>query len=148
MRGISGSGKSTLSRKRWPKGCRCSADDFFTEVVGGGKAYVFDAKRLGEAHRWCMNKFIRAVTHIDPIGRAPLVIVDNTNLALWEFMGYYQVATAMGYEVTVVRMDTPPEVAGKRNVHGVPVGKVVDMARRFQHIPSFLGIEEEVVKGF
>lgn len=148
MRGVSGSGKSTYAKKHFPTGYRCSADDFFTDVVGEGKAYVFDAKRLGEAHRWCMSKFIRAVTHLDKLGRNPLVVVDNTNLALWEFMGYYQVATAMGYEVTVIRMDTPAEVAGKRNLHGVPVGKVVDMQRRFQHIPSFLGIEEKVVKGY
>jgi len=148
MRGISGSGKSTYIAKHYPKAYICSADDFFTQVVGGGKAYVFDAKQLGDAHRWCMNKFIRAVTHIDPLGRAALVVVDNTNLALWEFMGYYQVATAMGYEVSVIRMDTPPEVAGKRNLHGVPVGKVVDMARRFQFIPSFLGVNEKIVKGY
>lgn len=147
MRGISGSGKSTYSQKHYPKAYRCSADDFFTEVVGEGKSYVFDPRRLGEAHRWCMERFIRATTHKDPLGKAPLVVVDNTHLQMWEFMGYVQVAQAMGYEVEVVRMDTPTEVAAKRNTHGVPFNKVEDMSRRFQHIPSFLGLNEKIVKG-
>ncbi|MFA6049971.1 MAG: ATP-binding protein [Candidatus Paceibacterota bacterium] len=148
LRGVSGSGKSTYTAKHCAGALVCSADNFFTEVVGEGKGYVFDAKRLGEAHSWCMQKFIRAVTHMDPIARAALVVVDNTNLQLWEFMGYYQVASAMGYTVEVVRMDTPARIAGARNLHGVPVGKVVDMERRMQNIPPFLGLRETVVKGY
>lgn len=148
IRGVSGSGKSTYTAKHYPGAVICSADDFFIEVVGEGKGYVFDPKRLGEAHSWCMRKFIRAVTHLDPMARASLVVVDNTNLALWEFMGYFQVASAMGYKVEVVRMDTPPHVAAARNQHGVPASKVNDMARRFQNIPPFLGIQEKVVKGY
>lgn len=147
MRGISGSGKSTYVAKHCSGAKVFSADNFFTEVVGEGKAYVFDAKRLGEAHRWCMHKFIRAVTHQDPIGRAESVVVDNTNLQLWEFMGYVQVAQAMGYEVQIVQMETPVHVAAKRNVHGVPPNKVEDMSRRFQRLPSFLGLNEKIVKG-
>lgn len=147
MRGISGSGKSTYSKKTFPTAYRCSADDFFTEVVGEGKGYVFDPRRLGEAHRWCMERFIRATTHRDPLGKAALVVVDNTHLQLWEFMGYVQVAQAMGYEVQVFRMDTPTTVAASRNVHGVPANKVEDMSRRMQHIPSFLGLDERTVKG-
>lgn len=147
MRGISGSGKSTYSKKNFPEAYRCSADDFFTEVVGEGKAYVFDAKRLGEAHRWCMERFIRATTHRDPLGKAALVVVDNTHLQLWEFMGYVQIAQAMGYEVQIIQLETPVQIAAKRNVHGVPPGKVEDMSRRFQRLPSFLGLNEKIVKG-
>lgn len=148
LRGISGSGKSTYTAKHCKGAKVVSADNYFTEVLGEGKAYKFDASKLGEAHRWCMEKFVRAITHIDPIARAPFVVVDNTNLALWEFMGYVQVAQAMGYEVEIVRMDTPPHVAAARNVHGVPANKVEDMARRFQNIPPFLRLTEKVVKGY
>lgn len=147
MRGVSGSGKSTYAAKHFAKAYRCSADDYFTEVLGEGKTYAFDARKLGEAHRWCMERFIRAVTHRDPLGRADLVVVDNTNLQLWEFMGYVQVAQAMGYEVSIFRMNTPVEVAARRNLHGVPLNKVEDMSRRFQNIPPFLGLNEKLVSG-
>ena len=148
LRGIAGSGKSTYIRKNHPDAIVCSADDYFLEVLGEGKNYIFDATKLGEAHKWCMQKFINATTHRDPLGRATTVVVDNTNIMLWEFMGYVQVASAMGYEVEVVRMDTPAHVAAGRNVHGVPANKVEDMARRFQFIPPFLRVSEKLVKGF
>lgn len=147
MRGVSGSGKSTYIAKHCPGAEVCSADDYFTEVLGEGKAYKFDASKLGDAHRWCMARFLNAVTHRDPIARAALVVVDNTNLQLWSFMGYVQVAEAMGYEIEIVRMDTPPHIAAERNLHGVPRNKVEDMSRRMQFIPPFLHLSEKVVKG-
>ena len=147
LRGISGSGKSTYVSRNLPSAEVCSADQYFIDVLGEGKEYRFDPKRLGDAHRWCMQRFIRATTHRDPLGRAALVVVDNTNLQLWEFMGYVQIAQAMGYEVEIVRMDTPVHVAAKRNLHGVPANKVEDMSRRFQNIPPFLGLNEKIVKG-
>ena len=147
MRGVSGSGKSTYIAKHCKGASVCSADDFFLEVVGEGKTYSFDPKRLGEAHSWCMRKFLRAVTHPDPIARSEFVVVDNTNTMLWEFMGYVQVASAMGYEVEVVEMKTDPAVAAARNTHGVPASKVADMARRFQYIPPFINVKSTIVKG-
>ena len=148
MRGISGSGKSTYIRKNCPPDAViCSADDYFTAVLGEGKSYAFDASKLGDAHKWCMQKFLNATTHRDPIGRASFVVINNTNIAFWEFAGYVQVAQAMGYEVEIVKMDTPPHIAAERNLHGVPRNKVEDMARRFQFIPPFLRLTEKVVKG-
>jgi len=145
LRGISGSGKSTFIAKNLQGAEVCSADNFPDLYEGPDK--VFNPKKLGDAHRWCMQKFIRATTHLDPIGRANLVVVDNTNLMLWEFMGYVQIAGAMGYEVQIIQMDTPVHIAAKRNVHGVSMNKVEDMSRRFQRIPPFLGLNEKIVKG-
>ena len=63
MRGIPGSGKTTLARKIEDLAMRsgykitgiCSADDYF---VKNGK-YVFDGKKLGEAHKFCQSKAIQ-----------------------------------------------------------------------------------------
>ena len=138
MRGISGSGKSTYIYNHHPGAYVCSADQFF-ERDG---VYQFDSRKLGEAHRWCYNKFLTALSD----WRDPIVI-DNTNTQLFEFYGYAQLAWAHGYNVEVVRMDTPVEVAAARNLHGVPPASVKAMQDRFQSIPPFLAIPEFVVKG-
>lgn len=139
MRGISGSGKSTYIRNHIPGAYVCSADDFFIDPDG---IYQFDRNKLGEAHRWCYNKFLTALTDW-----RENVVVDNTNTQLFELYGYAQLAWAYGYDVRVVRMDTPVEVAAARNLHGVPHAGVKAMQDRFQTIPPFLGISETIVKG-
>ena len=139
MRGISGSGKSTYTRFHLPGAHVCSADQFFIDPQG---VYQFDARKLGEAHRWCYRNFLTAlVNEWDPI------VVDNTNTQLFEFYGYVQLAWAYDYKVEVIRMDTPVEVAAARNLHGVPPAGVKAMQDRFQSIPPFLGISETIVKG-
>lgn len=140
MRGVPGSGKSTYVRDRIrnydEQAEVCSADNFF--IKGGN--YAFDVTKLGEAHAECFNSFMQAVT----FGK-PLIVVDNTNVRAWELAAYVQVAKYNGYSVEIVRMDADPGIAAARNVHGVPVGDVICMAKRMEPLPPALG-EEAVVK--
>lgn len=127
MRGISGSGKSTYTKKHYPDAVVCSADDYFTEILGDGKEYKFDASKLSEAHAWCMRVFLESVWQ-----KRPQIVVDNTHTKLWEFSGYVQVASSLGYDILIVRMDTSVKVAAARNTHGVPEKAVQGMADRFE----------------
>ena len=55
-RGLPGSGKSTLSRKiaeTYEQTIVCAGDDFFTDENGN---YIFDAKKLPEAHGAAQKK--------------------------------------------------------------------------------------------
>lgn len=118
LRGAPGSGKSTFVRSLG-EGVVCSADDFF--LVDG--EYRFNAKALGAAHEWCFNRFSEELRN-----ETPLVIVDNTNRATWEFSKYIDLAKSKGYDVEVVRFTAPVERAADmaaRNVHGVPENVIV-----------------------
>lgn len=137
LRGISGSGKSTYTKKNHPTALICSADDFFICKDG---VYRFDAKQLGEAHKWCMNRFVHSCMQ-----NLPEIVVDNTNTQLWEMSGYVQVAESQGYEVQIVRMETPVSLCAERNTHGVPLKAVQGMADRFQKVLPWW--KETVVKG-
>jgi hypothetical protein len=82
LRGCSGSGKSTLANQIKFNGVICSADDYFTDSNG---VYTFDASKLEDAHNDCRVKAENAmVNHLTP------VIIDNTNLKIWEFKQYVQ----------------------------------------------------------
>lgn len=132
MRGISGSGKSTyaktLARTAHDAGLLpiiCSADDFF---IGAG-GYKFDIEKLGEAHQWCMRRFLTSLQDkVDP------VIVDNTNINLEDLAPYVAVGQALDYNVEIIQVNTPPEIAAGRNVHGVEEKHVYGMHKRLTHI--------------
>jgi len=141
LRGVSGSGKSTYTRTHHPAALVCSADDFF---IGEDGVYRFDGTRIKDAHKWCMRKFVDALRGMDS-SQDREIVVDNTHTMLWEFSGYVQVAEAHGYEVEIVRMDTPVDVAAARNTHGVPLKAVQGMADRFQKVLPWW--KETVVKG-
>lgn len=116
VRGISGSGKTTWLKRVYPEARVCSADHFFVAKDG---SYQFDVEKLDEAHNFCLKKFLGLIAN-----ETPLVAVDNTNLTRHEVAPYYQLAKAFGYEIELVYIFCPPEVAAVRNVHGVPSEKV------------------------
>lgn len=132
MRGVPGSGKSTYAKKIAQEALDmeflpiiCSADDFFMVE----DQYKFDVTKLSEAHKYCLRKFMLAVQdRHDPI------VVDNTNINIEDIAPYVAVGEAFGYEVEVIQVDTNPEIAGGRNVHGVPPARVRDMYQRFKRI--------------
>lgn len=148
LRGVPGSGKSTIAKKYYPGAVVCSADHHFESPNPQGMhlppTYTFDRSKLPEAHRACMRKFLEA-TNYRYENTNDLVVVDNTNVKLWEFAGYVQVAHARGYEVEVVRACCDPAVAAARGLHGVSLGKVIEMAARFDRVPQSWGVRETCV---
>jgi hypothetical protein len=129
LRGIPGSGKSHYARSlgitfRVPRttgkidllripAVVCSADDYFIDPRTG--QYRFDRQRLGDAHRSCRAAFLDAVR-----AQEPLVVVDNTNSARWEYQQYFDLAQAYGYEVKIVEFAVSAETVWKchaRNRH-------------------------------
>ena len=80
MRGVPGSGKSFLAKKLQGNGVVLSTDDFFNNHLG---QYVFDARKLSEAHDWNQRRAEREIK----AGTNP-VIIDNTNLEVWEMQPY------------------------------------------------------------
>lgn len=132
MRGISGGGKSTHAKMLQNDACDhgmspliCSADDFFIKKVNDELEYKFDIEKLGEAHQWCMRKFIRGLEdEMSP------VIVDNTNIAIEDISPYVAVGQAFGYDVEIIQVNTSPDIAAGRNVHGVDSRHVYNMHKR------------------
>ncbi len=132
MRGVQGSGKSTyasmLHECATEDGmipCTVSADHFFM----GPQGYRFDVKKLGDAHKDCMRRYLQALNE----GMSP-VIVDNTNINVEDVAPYVAVGEAMGYEVVITQVNTPPDIAAKRNVHGVGEKQVRDAHDRLQRV--------------
>lgn len=125
LRGIPGSGKSRLARKLAPRktGVICSADDFF---MRSGR-YVFDGSKLGEAHNYCLRKFLHALGC-----QLSVIVVDNTGTSVAEVAPYAALALAHGATLEIITVKCSVRVAAKRNVHGVPRKAVAAMARRLK----------------
>lgn len=89
MRGLPGSGKSTKAKELAGKeGLIFSTDDFFMV----GDKYVFDPKRIGEYHEKNQERTIKAMKQ-----EKPLIVIDNTNIKLWEMRKYVEAGEAHGY---------------------------------------------------
>ena len=127
MQGLPGSGKSF--RARALGGLVLSTDDFW------GPTYAFDATRLREAHEWNQERFRDAVRR-----GALRVVVDNTNMALWEAEPYAAFARAYGYTVLVERPKTPwaddPVECALRCSHGVPADRIAAMLARREDLSA------------
>ncbi|XP_053693988.1 NEDD4-binding protein 2 [Sabethes cyaneus] len=127
MRGAPGSGKSYLARALIDKTLGnkdyrnhiFSTDNFF--IVNG--VYKYQVDRLEEAHRFNHNN-VRAKARD---GWSPIV-VDNTNIKLWEMHAYVQIAAEHGYILEVLEPVTHWRYNARglaaRNTHGVPEHKI------------------------
>lgn len=132
LRGISGAGKSTFVeklKKIEPLLIHASADFIHLDREGN---YKFDIAKLGEGHGMCFRTAVHAM-----LDGAEFVVVDNTNTAHWEMSPYVLAGNAYGYKVAIARLEIDPEIATKRNVHGVPEKSIQSMARRFQDALPF-----------
>lgn len=138
LRGIPGSGKSTFGReiaaicKMRQAGVRCeifSADRFFF----GPRGYVFDVKGISKAHESCKQQFEDALRKNHT---ANILVVDNTHTQLWEYEHYVDRARLSGCRVQVLEMHCPDLTTciqmARRNSHGVPVPKVIQMYLRWE----------------
>jgi predicted kinase len=128
--GIPGSGKTTYARRAYPRHVILSADDYF--MVDG--VYRYDEAKLTQAHGDCLRRFIRECQS----GGHNLVI-DNTNTKPTDIAPYHAIATAYGYEVDILVIEADPEVAFRRNIHGVPLEMCRVMASRLKGlaVPSW-----------
>lgn len=125
MRGLPGSGKSTKSFHLFDEikdaggdPVICSSDHFFTDANGN---YNYDKTKLTEAHTACMFSFLEALQ----AGKS--IIVDNTNIKLYEFVGYIIAGQARNYSIRIVQCTAPPEECFKRGIHNVPLSTIQQM---------------------
>lgn len=128
MRGLPGSGKSHLAKQlAGDEGVVLSTDDFF---MSGG-VYKFDPTKLGAHHGANQRRAEESMA----MGVSPIVI-DNTNVRLWEMRAYAQAAIAHGYEIEFAAPTTEwawnPAECAKRNAHGVPLAAIERMAQAFE----------------
>lgn len=123
LRGLPGSGKSHLAKTITDVTLGpgdnshhiLSADDYFNQA---GR-YLYDSKRVSDAHEWNQHRAFQAMSR----GLSP-VLIDNTNIKMWEMKPYAMMATDYGYLIEILEPDTcwafnDKELA-KKNIHGVP----------------------------
>jgi hypothetical protein len=134
MRGIPGSGKSTWMNdfiQSSSGGCFvCSADLFFMDDHKFGSVYKFDASKLGAAHKWCFEQFLAEMN------QNSFLLVDNTNIRIWELAPYYRLSEVLDGDVEIIQMVCDPNVAAGRNEHGVPRDKVLKMYNALEPLPD------------
>lgn len=140
--GLPGSGKSTRARLMFPgltpagiappgwSPVVVSADHYFTRLTG---EYVFDVKRLGEAHSNAQCHLVRAMK-----AGVEQIVVDNTHSQLWEYQLADALAVAFSYEVEVIDLfdgGCTDEELAVLNTHGVPMEVIQGMRSRWQFDP-------------
>jgi hypothetical protein len=133
LRGIPGCGKTHWAiEKHTPKGRKiCSADHFFIDDRTGD--YNFDLALLGQAHSACLGNFIEGLYN----SLIDVLIVDNTNIHIWEWQNYYKLAIAARVDHVEVHewvCETLAQVklCHARCQHDVPLDLVARMAMEFQ----------------
>ncbi len=117
MRGCPGSGKSTASQalidylsenEVMPASSmnKCSADDYMINEYG---RYEFDNSKIKAVHAQCKEKFMECLAE-----KNNLIIVDNTNIKVFEFKNYAFEARNKDYEVYQWELEQRFD-----NIHGV-----------------------------
>ncbi|VVC91409.1 unnamed protein product, partial [Leptidea sinapis] len=139
MRGAPGSGKSFKARELVQMTVGSvnesyhrhvfSTDDFF--MCGG--VYKFDKMNLHDAHLWNQNKAFEAMSK----GFSP-VIIDNTNIHIWDIEPYVKNGVKNGYLIYIVEPDTPWAKNAQRlfqkNCHNVPLHSIQRMLDNYEKI--------------
>lgn len=110
LRGISGSGKSTFANLIASPCCICCADDYFTDADGN---YNFDASKLGEAHKQCMNLFDQALKD-DFITN---IVIANTNTKPSDYQYYVDKASKHDINIIYIVLEKRHD---NKSIHDVP----------------------------
>ena len=113
MQGIPGSGKSWEAEnlKRAYNGIICSTDEYWFTPEG---FYAYNPELIGDAHQWNQQRCRRLMQV--PGDKHPVIIIDNTNICREHAKPYIDMARAYGYEIQVIRVECPLEVAIARNL--------------------------------
>ncbi|XP_053660500.1 uncharacterized protein LOC128709521 [Anopheles marshallii] len=138
MRGAPGSGKSYLARSLIDRTSGgdyrnhiFSADDYF--MVNG--VYKFQPDGLDAAHRYNQQNVLSKARD----GWSPIV-VDNTNIRLWEMFEYVKIAASHGYFLEVLEPTTHWRNNSRslaiRNTHGVPEPKIKNILQNFEKLTN------------
>lgn len=138
MRGAPGSGKSHLARSIIDESRIgnyedhiFSTDDFFYNVHQ--KRYTYDRALLDVAHKTNQSKVQQRML----AGWSP-IIVDNTNIKLWEMLPYARAAVHNGYLISILEANSPwarsADELATRNKHGVPREQIVNMLKKYEEI--------------
>ncbi|KGY12624.1 ATPase AAA [Vibrio tubiashii] len=120
IRGLPGSGKSTLAKTISAQ--HYEADMFF---VDGSGEYVYDAKKITDAHQWC-----RAKTEL-ALAKGENVVVSNTFIQRWEIIPYLKLAKRFGATFEVIECHN-----SYGSVHGVSTQTIQLMKKRWQEWQS------------
>jgi predicted kinase len=113
MQGIPGSGKSTVAKALADKteAIIFSTDDFWYQRGPNPLSYDYDPALSGNAHRWNQRRTAQEMAADD----GGNIIIDNTNIKARDIRPYLSLAEIFEYEVQVVRVEVPLDVALDRN---------------------------------
>lgn len=143
MRGVPGAGKSTWvhSERRRVEGAGglltvVSADHYMRNDRG---EYDFRPELLAACHNMCLRSAANLLYNNTQDDIA--VVVDNTNVRLFEVAPYYRLAEAFGASVRIVWVHCDPDRAAARCVHGVPAGKIREVAQSFDPLPPWWTVQ-------
>ncbi|KAJ8716572.1 hypothetical protein PYW07_003199 [Mythimna separata] len=137
MRGVPGSGKSYLARQLVDMMVGASPNNYKTHILTTDDyfmvrgQYQYDKYKLSDAHSWNHNRARNAITS----GLSP-VIIDNTNIELWEMEPYLKEGVKNGYIIQVVEAKTPwakkASQLARKNVHNVPMVNIKRMLDNYR----------------
>ncbi|XP_039754845.1 uncharacterized protein LOC120629849 isoform X2 [Pararge aegeria] len=137
MRGLPGSGKTYLA-ERIIDAIYCTRNQYYSTHILSTDAYfmrngdyIYDKSRISEAHEWNQRRARDAMAE----GVSP-VIIDNTNIELWEMECYVVQGVKNGYIIEVLEPNTPwakkANQLCRRNSHNVPVAAIRRKLDNFQ----------------
>ncbi|XP_068141799.1 uncharacterized protein [Drosophila tropicalis] len=144
MRGPPGCGKSTLAdnllrqshlldkqsqhQQLTAKDFIFSSDDYF---FNNRQVYQFNPNQLPDAHAWNRKRVQEKASN----GWSP-IIVDNTNIMIWEMQTYVQIAIQYGYLIELLEPQTTwsksASKLAQKNIHQVPRENIQRMLERFE----------------
>ena len=129
LRGLPGSGKSYLTKHSLGENTAvCSSDGYFRDKFG---AYNFNRKLLPEAHSYCCQQFLQAISD-----RRKLVVVDNTNSMKWEYEIYVYLCRTQGLQCHILEIPHPNNdivsAFCSRNVHNIDMVTIKSFTDRWE----------------